>query len=96
MFEKLILNLDSEDEFDQDLWWTSDMTSRSYFDKMNSTLGSVVPLAMFKPYPLVSRIENRPTSQPETPLDKEFDGTVALVGKKPIFIFGTEHDGKGR
>ena len=23
------------------------MTSRSYFDKMNSTLGSVVPLAMF-------------------------------------------------
>ena len=28
--------------------WTCDMTSRSYFDKMNSTLGSVVPLAMFK------------------------------------------------
>ena len=27
--------------------WTSDMTSRSYFGKMNSTLGSVVPLAMF-------------------------------------------------
>ena len=27
--------------------WTSDMTSSSYFDKMNSTLGSVVPLAMF-------------------------------------------------
>ena len=27
--------------------WTCDMTSRSYFDKMNSTLGSVVPLAMF-------------------------------------------------
>ena len=26
---------------------TSDMTSRSYFGKMNSTLGSVVPLAMF-------------------------------------------------
>ena len=26
--------------------WTCDMTSRSYFDKMNSTLGSVVPLAM--------------------------------------------------
>ena len=25
----------------------SDMTSRSYFGKMNSTLGSVVPLAMF-------------------------------------------------
>ena len=24
------------------------MTSRSYFEKMNSTLGSVVPLAMFK------------------------------------------------
>ena len=24
------------------------MTSRSYFGKMNSTLGSVVPLAMFK------------------------------------------------
>ena len=28
--------------------WTSDMTSRSYFGKMNSTLGSVVPLAMFR------------------------------------------------
>ena len=27
--------------------WTSDMTSSSYFDKMNSTLGSIVPLAMF-------------------------------------------------
>ena len=27
--------------------WTCDMTSRSYFCKMNSTLGSVVPLAMF-------------------------------------------------
>ena len=26
---------------------TSDMTSRSYFGKMNSTLGSIVPLAMF-------------------------------------------------
>ena len=26
---------------------THDMTSRSYFGKMNSTLGSVVPLAMF-------------------------------------------------
>ena len=30
--------------------WTSDMTSSSYFDKMNSTLGSVVPLAMFLKY----------------------------------------------
>ena len=28
--------------------WTSDMTSRSYFGKMNSTLGSVLPLAMFQ------------------------------------------------
>ena len=27
--------------------WTCDMTSISYFGKMNSTLGSVVPLAMF-------------------------------------------------
>ena len=27
--------------------WTCDMASRSYFGKMNSTLGSVVPLAMF-------------------------------------------------
>ena len=27
--------------------WTCDITSRSYFGKMNSTLGSVVPLAMF-------------------------------------------------
>ena len=35
--------------------WTFDMTSRSYFGKMNSTLGSVVPLAMFqsmKPMPI--------------------------------------------
>ena len=28
-------------------FWTCNMTSRSYFGKMNSTLGSVVPLAMF-------------------------------------------------
>ena len=28
--------------------WTCVMTSRSYFGKMNSTLGSVVPLAMFE------------------------------------------------
>ena len=27
--------------------WTCNMASRSYFGKMNSTLGSVVPLAMF-------------------------------------------------
>ena len=27
--------------------WTCNITSRSYFGKMNSTLGSVVPLAMF-------------------------------------------------
>ena len=39
-----MLSQDSEDEFDQDL---CDMASRSYFGKMNSTLGSVVPLAMF-------------------------------------------------
>ena len=30
--------------------WTCDMASRSYFGKMNSTLGSVVPLAMFTFY----------------------------------------------
>ena len=30
--------------------WTCDMTSSSYFDKMNSALGSVVPLAMFCQY----------------------------------------------
>ena len=30
---------------------THDMTSRSYFGKMNSTLGSVVPLAMFTFFP---------------------------------------------
>ena len=27
--------------------WTCDVTSKSFFGKMNSTLGSVVPLAMF-------------------------------------------------
>ena len=27
--------------------WTCDVTSKSYFGKMNSTLGAVVPLAMF-------------------------------------------------
>ena len=42
-----MLSRDSEDEFDQDLCLNFDMTSSSYFDKMNSTLGSVVPLAMF-------------------------------------------------
>ena len=47
MAEMLILSQDSEDEFDQDLCLNFDMTSSSYFDKMNSTLGSVVPLAMF-------------------------------------------------
>ena len=30
------------------------MTSRSYFGKMNSTLGSVVPLAMFTSFAMVS------------------------------------------
>ena len=33
-------------KFAQDLR-NCDMTSRSYFGKMNSTLGSIVPLAMF-------------------------------------------------
>ena len=32
---------------------THDMTSRSYFGKMNSTLGSVVPLAMFHHWALL-------------------------------------------
>ena len=31
----------------QDTYLLYDMTSRNYFGKMNSTLGSVVPLAMF-------------------------------------------------
>ena len=35
--------------------WTCDMLSRSYFGKMNSTLGSVVPLAMFLKYLWVYR-----------------------------------------
>ena len=35
------------------------MTSRSYFGKMNSTLGSVVPLAMF--ILLIANIEKRIT-----------------------------------
>ena len=42
-----MLSRDSEDDFDQDLCGTCVMTSISYFGKMNSTLGSVVPLAMF-------------------------------------------------
>ena len=43
-----MLGPDFEDEFDQDLCFDMiDMTSSSYFDKMNSTLGSFVPLAMF-------------------------------------------------
>ena len=45
--KNLMLSRDSKDEFDQICVWTCDITSRSYFDKMNSTLGSVVPLAMF-------------------------------------------------
>ena len=40
---------------------------------------------VFKPSPLVPPSENRPTSQPETPLDKEFDEKVALFGGKQIF-----------
>ena len=35
---------------DQICVWSCDMTSRSYFGKMNPTLGSVVPLAMFLKY----------------------------------------------
>ena len=43
-----MLSRDSEDENLLKICvWTCDMTSRSYFGKMNSTLGSVVPLAMF-------------------------------------------------
>ena len=38
-----MLSQDSEDEFDQDLR----LNLRYDFGKMNSTLGSVVPLAMF-------------------------------------------------
>ena len=34
-------------KFDQDLSLKCDMISRCYFGKMNSILGSVVPLAMF-------------------------------------------------
>ena len=43
-----MLSRDSEDENLLKICvWTCDMTSRSYFGKQNSTLGSVVPLAMF-------------------------------------------------
>ena len=38
-----MLSRDSEDEFDQDLC----LNLQYDFGKMNSTLGSVVPLAMF-------------------------------------------------
>ena len=37
---------------------THDMTSRSYFGEMNSTLGSVVPLAMFVTYNFWSDSKN--------------------------------------
>ena len=42
-----MLSWDSEDNVIKICVWTCNMTSRSYFGKMNSTLGSVVPLAMF-------------------------------------------------
>ena len=50
-----VVDVDAEDNVGNSLlqiWdvicvWTCDMTSRGYFGKMNSTLGSVVPLAMF-------------------------------------------------
>ena len=51
-----MLSRDSKDEFDQICVWTCDITSRSYFDKMNSTLGSVVPLAMFWAMPKTTMI----------------------------------------
>ena len=50
-----VVDVDAEDNVGNSLlqiWdvicvWTCDMTSRGYFGKMNSTIGSVVPLAMF-------------------------------------------------
>ena len=45
----LMLSRDYEDEMWTICVWTCDMTSRSFFGKMNSILGSVVPLAMFSP-----------------------------------------------
>ena len=50
-----MLSRDSEDQFDRVLCLKLNMTSKSYFDKMNSTLGSVVPLVMFC-HDLVSNI----------------------------------------
>ena len=42
-----MLNQDSEDEMWSRFVFELDLTSKSYFGKMNWTLGSVVPLAMF-------------------------------------------------
>ena len=44
---KKLLCPDFEDEFDQDLCLNLWYDPIGYFGKMNSTLGSVVPLAMF-------------------------------------------------
>ena len=41
-----MLSQDSEDEFDQDLCLNLWYDPIGYFGKMNSTLGSVVPLPM--------------------------------------------------
>ena len=56
------------------------MTSRNYFDKMNSILGSVVPLAMFEiengfimnwPKPTYIRALEQPSRQVEREDDSE-------------------------
>ena len=58
------------------------MTSTSYFDKMNSTLGSVVPLAMFLSYVSVSgllHILRDNNNSPRTRIRQEGCRAVYLV-----------------
>ena len=57
---------------------TSDMTSRSYFGKMNSTLGSVVPLAMFIFIKSKVQIQSFPSCLHDVVL--QIDGLVMFGG----------------
>ena len=66
------------------------MTSRSYFGKMNSTLGSVVPLAMFLPSHVVIEADSKLLFRFRDICDLKSWNVSNNINGTPFFLFGTE------
>ena len=68
--------------------WTFDMTSRNYFGKMNLTLGSVVPLAMF----LREAVSARASFKALNPFLQDWSNPASVVTVPSTIVHRTRYN----